>query len=117
MYYDNLPIFKSAFKLVVYIEEIIKGFDRYHKYSIGLDLREYSKEIMFLIQRANMSRNRESELIKLRDKCEEFKMLVYVAKELKAFKSFKQFEHTSKLIIPVVIQAQGWLKNTARISK
>jgi len=98
MYYDNLPIFKSALSLVVYIETIVKGFDKYHKYSIGLDLREYSKEIMFLIQRANMSRNREEELEKLRDKCEELKMLIRVAQELKAFKGLKQFEEISKPI-------------------
>jgi hypothetical protein len=38
---------------------------------------------MFMIQRANMSRNREGELEKLRDKCEELKMLIRVAQELK----------------------------------
>ena len=30
MYYDNLPIFKSALDLVVYVESIVKGFDKYH---------------------------------------------------------------------------------------
>ncbi|MDQ7085155.1 MAG: four helix bundle protein [Sulfurovum sp.] len=117
MYYDNLPIFKSALNLVVYIEKIVKGFDRYEKYSIGLDLRLYSKEIMFIIQRANMAQNRQKELEQLRDKCEELKMLIRVCQELKAFNGLKQFEQVSKLTMAVVIQAQGWLKSTARISK
>ena len=117
MYYDNLPIFKSALRLVVYIETIVKGFDRYDKYSIGLDLRNYSKEIMFIIQRANMSKNREVELSRLRDKCEELKMLIRVAQELKIFKGLKQFAEISKLTMAVVVQAQAWLNNTARISK
>ena len=117
MYYDNLPIFKSALTLVVYIETIVKGFDKYHKYTIGLDLREYSKEIMFMIQRANMSRERETKLVALRDKCEELKMLIRVAQELKAFNGVKQFAHTSKLTMEVVVQAQSWLKSSARVSK
>jgi len=117
MYYDNLPIFKSALRLVVYIETIVKGFDRYDKYNIGLDLRNYSKDIMFLIQRANMNRHREEELRRLRDKCEELKMLVRVAQELKVFKGLKQFKEISKLTMEVVLQAQAWLKNTVRISK
>jgi hypothetical protein len=117
MYYDNLPIFKSALNLVVYIETIVKGFDKYHKYTIGVDLREYSKELLFLIQRANMSRSKEEELIALRNKCEEMKMLIRIAKELEAFKGFKQFEHSSKLTMEVVTQAQGWLTKTAGVSK
>lgn len=69
MYYDNLPIFKSALDLVVYIETIVKSLERYHKYTVGEDLRNYSKELMFLIQRANMSEDRVNELINLRNKC------------------------------------------------
>ena len=65
MYYDNLPIYKSALDLVVYIETIVKGFERYHKYTIGEDLRNYSKELLFMIQRANMSNQREAELLYL----------------------------------------------------
>jgi hypothetical protein len=117
MYYDNLPIFKSALDLVVYIETIVKGFERYNKYTIGEDLRNYSKEMMFLIQRANMSEDRVIELVALRNKCEEVKMLIRVVKELKAFKSFKQFEHSSKLTINVCRQAQAWLGKSAGVSR
>ena len=88
MYYDNLPIFKSALDLVVYVESIVKGFDKYHKYTLGEDLRHHSKEVLFLIQRANMSENRSSELVILRNKCEEVKMLIYMTHELKVFSGF-----------------------------
>jgi len=65
LYYDNLPIYKSALDLVVYVETIVKGFDKCHKYTIGEDLKNYSKELLFMIQRANMSSQREAELLKL----------------------------------------------------
>ena len=40
--------------LCVYIEITVKSFDKYHKYTIGNDLRAYAKELLFLIHRANM---------------------------------------------------------------
>ena len=47
MHYDELPIFKSALDFAVYIEQVVKNFDKYHKYTIGVDLREYSKKDSF----------------------------------------------------------------------
>jgi len=117
VYYDNLPIFKSALDLVVYIETIVKGFEKYHKYTIGVDLRAHSKEMLFLINRANISQDRLPRLLELRDRCEELKMLIRVSKELQSYKSFKQFEHSSKLTVAVCKQAQSWLSAAARVAR
>jgi hypothetical protein len=117
MRYDNLPIYKKAFDLCVYIETIVKNFEKYHKYTIGTDLRNYSKELLFLIHKANISYDRKNLLELLRDKCEELKMLIMLSKELKAFKSFKQFEHSSKLTVEVCRQSQGWLNSYAGVDR
>jgi hypothetical protein len=114
MYYENLPIYKVAMELTVYIEVIVKGFEKYHKYTLGVDLRSYSKKILFLINRANLSHHRIEKLVILRDACEDLKMLIRLCKELKAFKSFKQFEHSSKLCVDVARQAQAWLNATQK---
>jgi len=116
MQYDNLPIYKATLDLCVYMETIVRGFEKYHKYTIGVDLRNLSKELLFLIHRANISHKRVHIVEKLRNRCEDLKMLVQLAKELKAFKSFKQFEHTVKLSVGVCRQAQGWLKNSAGVA-
>ena len=118
MHYENLPIFKLAMDLCVYLETIVRKFEKYHKYTIGVDLRNYSKDILFLINRANFSKeDRLQNLIKLRDKCEDLKMLIRISKELKAFNSFKQFEYSSKLTVNVCRQAQAWLRATAGVSR
>lgn len=109
MRYDNLPIYKSALDLCVYVETMVKSFDKYHKYTIGEDLRSFSKDLLFLIHRANISQNKKEFLVDLRNKCEDLKMMINLTKELKAFKSFKQFENISKLTIEVCKQSQGWL--------
>ena len=37
--YQPPPIIKAAQRLLVDIEQFVRGFDRYHKYQIGSDLR------------------------------------------------------------------------------
>ncbi|MBL0707904.1 MAG: four helix bundle protein [Sulfurimonas sp.] len=101
----------------VYIETIVKSFEKYNKYTIGGDLREYSKEILFMIHRVNMHEDKREGLVLLRDKCEETKILIQLSYELKAFKSFKQFEESSKLIVAICKQSQAWLNHYARVVK
>ena len=114
MIYDELPIFKSALDFAVYIESIVKNFDKYHKYTLGVDLRTHSKKTLFLVHRANITKEHRVKLLEeLRDSCEEMKMLLRIAKELRAFKSFHSFEHSSKLAVDICRQAQSWLASSA----
>ncbi len=105
-------------KLCIYTETIVKSFEKYHKYTIGTDLRNLTKELLFLIHRTNISKDKSKLLESLRNRCEDLKMLINLTKELKAFKSFKQFENISKIAVEVCKQSQGWLNsNSARILK
>lgn len=113
MQYDNLPIFRSCMQLVVYIETIVRRFEKYHKYTIGVDLRRRSQRMLFLIHRANTARQKETLLLRLRDGCEDMKMTIRIAKELQAFGGFKQFEESSRLCVEVCRQAQAWLNHQA----
>lgn len=111
MRYENLPIFRSSLALCAYIEIIVKGFEKYHKYTIGSELRNETRALLYLIHRANLSSdaNRAQYLIRLRDKSEDVKVVLYLAKEIRAFKAFTQFENSVKLASQVAKQAQGWL--------
>jgi hypothetical protein len=111
---EVLPIYKSALNLAVYMEQIVRGFEKYHKYTMGVDLRQKSKMLLFAINRANLSEDRVYALRKLRDICEEMKMLLQLSKELQVFQNFKQFEHSSLLAVTVCKQAQAWLNASKR---
>ena len=102
-----------------YVDTIVKNQERYYKYSIGLELREVAKEILLGVGRANRVRGekRVEKLELLVEQCEDFKTLLALAKELKALKTFKQFEYASKLAIEVYRQALAWQKSSARTSK
>ncbi len=45
MHYDKLPIFKSAMDLVVYVETIVRNFEKYHRYTMGEELRNRARAI------------------------------------------------------------------------
>jgi hypothetical protein len=107
--YTKLPIFKKAMELNVYIETIVKSFSRYHKYSIGAELREKSREVLYAIYKVFFAKNKIDAIKNLRDTNEELKIIIFLANELKVLKSFKQFEISSKLCFEIGKQSQGWL--------
>lgn len=109
--YENLRVYKKAFELVVYFENTVRGFDRYHKYTVGSELRNMSRMILMLIAKANTKRERIHCLELALERLEELKILVHVCKEIKAFRSFKSFEFVTKLIIDVSKQCEGWLRS------
>jgi hypothetical protein len=105
-----LPIYKKAFDLAVHFEKVVAGFSRYHKYTLGTELRNRSREIVLTIIRANSSRDKTTHLVKLRNNLEELLLLVRICKETKAFKSFKSFQHIAGEVTSVSRQNEGWLK-------
>ena len=91
--YEHLPIYKKAFDPAVHFEKVAAGFSRYHKYTLGTDLRNRSREIVLSIIRANSSRDKTSHLMQLRNDLEELLLLVRLCnvrkqKPLKALKHF-----------------------------
>ena len=91
--YENLPIYRKAIALLVYVEQTVRSFPRYHKYATGARLRDLCFELTSLIVKANNTfepNNRAQLLTRLRDIAEEVKICLVTAKELKAFKSYLQ---------------------------
>jgi len=65
-HYEHLPIYRKAFDLSVYLENIARNFSRYNKYTLGSDLRNLSRKIVRLIIRANSERDKIATLEKIR---------------------------------------------------
>lgn len=53
---SHLPIWKAAMGLAVHLEHAVRRFSRYHKYSLGQDLRQCARRLCRLIIRANEAR-------------------------------------------------------------
>lgn len=109
--YENLPVYKKALDLTVYIENIVRNFSRYNKYTVGTELRNLSRHILVLIAKANIKVTRKEYLIEVLEKLEEFKILIRICKEIKAFHFLNSYEVSSKLAIEIIKQCEGWLRS------
>jgi len=109
--YEHLPIYKKAFDISVYIENCVRGFSRYHKYTLGTDLRNTSREIVRLIVRANSEHDKLATLQQLRDTVEELKVTMRIGKEVKAYNNFNTFKRLIEEVLSLSRQSEGWLKS------
>jgi hypothetical protein len=55
---EHLPIYKASYDLCLYLEQVVRHFSRYHKYTIGTDLREGTLRVLKLVVRANARRDK-----------------------------------------------------------
>lgn len=79
---EHLPIYKRAYDLCLYLEQVVRSFSRYEKYALGSDLREVSR-----------------------------KVLLRLAQDAKAFAKFSSFEHAIGLAVDIARQTEGWLSS------
>ena len=108
---EHLPIYKAAYDLCLYLEQIVRNFSRYHKYSLGQDLRDGSRRTLRLIVRANARWDKAPVLLEIREEVEELKVLLRLCHDAKGFASFNSFEHAIGLVVNVAKQNEGWLKS------
>jgi hypothetical protein len=109
--YEHLPIYKSALDMTVYFEKIVARFSRYHKYTLGSELRMMAKEVVIKIIKANNAIDKKPFLADLLELLEEIKVTVHITKEVRAFHSFNSFEVCVRHLDSVTRQCSGWFKS------
>lgn len=109
--FEHLPIYKKAYDLALYFENIVRNFSRYHKYTVGTELRQLSREVLRLIRRANNSINKAPILELLRERLEDLKLAIRLCKDLKSFSNFNSYQHSINEVVNLCKQNEGWLKS------
>lgn len=109
--YEGLPIFKASTDMVSYFETIVRGFPRYHKYTIGAELRNLSYAILDLIVDANRRINRVDNLKIAIRKIQRLKSRLQVCFEIKAFRNPNSFPTAIRKAEDLAKQCGGWLGN------
>ena len=115
--YEHLPIYRAAFDLAVHVERIVRNFSRYHKYSLGTELRERSRKLLERIMEANQSRERVELLGKLRLELEQLKLLARLCHESGGFASTRAYLHVAEQVVEISRQNEGWLRQASRAGK
>jgi hypothetical protein len=108
MHYDNLNVYKTSLDISVYFEKIVFNFDKNHKYSIGLDLKNKARQISLQVIRANTSKTKLNEIEEILILIEELKFLIRLCKEIDGFKNKNSYLYSSKLLTNLENQTNVW---------
>ncbi len=63
--HEHLPIYKAALDMTVHFEKLVTGLSRYHKYTLGTELRQGSRAVLQQMLSANNAATREQQAAEL----------------------------------------------------
>jgi len=113
--YKRLPLWRDAMRLLLAVETAVRRFPRYHKYTLGSELRRQCMDVCRFVARAAQANNaqRRAALVEqLVWEVEDLKIQLQLAKEVQAFGAFSEFQRTAELAVAVGKQSGGWWKRT-----
>ena len=110
------PIYRECRRMLLETEQAVLHFSRYHKYSVGADLRKQAMNIMRRVHRACFDKARQGEHLQaLVWQVDDFKISLQLAMEVGAFATsakgqprFDAFERLARLASAVGKQCGGW---------
>jgi len=115
MYRKTSPILRDANRLLLEMEQSVRYFPRYHKYSLGSELRAQVFKINQLIARAWQYKDQSLYYLKRVIRAvDDLKIQLQLAKELKVFRNFAEFQRLAELTISLGKQSGGWYRKLSK---
>ncbi len=115
MYRKVSPILRDANQLLLETEQIVRHFPRYHKYTLGSELRTQVFKINQLLARAwQYKEQTQYYLQRVIRAIDDLKIQLQLAKELQVFRNFAEFQRLAELTISLGKQSGGWLRRLAK---
>ena len=110
--YDNLPVYKESYDLLVGLFLFTKDFNREFKYTLGESIKKETVEMITNIYRANSSfENRRERIQSARENVETIRLFLRLLKDLRQV-NLKKFVDLNEKIESVSKQLSAWQKNT-----
>ncbi|MBT4155273.1 MAG: four helix bundle protein [Candidatus Marinimicrobia bacterium] len=107
--YDELPVYKASYDLLLVIFQFTKNFNKEFKYTIGESLKKETTELITLIYRANSKKDKHDVLQEARERIEVIRLFIRLMKDLRQI-SVKRFVLVNKQVENVSKQLSGWQK-------
>ena len=98
--YDNLPVFKQAYDLLLQILRFTSSVQRDFRYTVGETLKKDVIELCLCIYRANASVEKLPQIEAARERMVSIKLMVRVLHDMKQI-STKQFALTCERMVSV----------------
>lgn len=108
------PIQLQAQQLLFEVEAAVRHFPRYHKYTLGSEMRLTALRIMQCIQRALSRKSKRRMVQRLSETIDDMKTQVLLAKQLGCYGSKHTFSRLTELVVNLGKQSGGWLKRLTK---
>ena len=109
--YNELPVYKACYDLLLEIFQFTKNFTREYKYTIGESLKKETTELLTKIFRANVRKDKVQILQEAREHIEVVRLYVRIMKDLHQI-SNKKFVNINSRIENVSKQLTGWQRKS-----
>ncbi len=107
--YNDLPVYKATYDLLLAIFRFTKEFSKEYKYTIGESIKKETIDLLTLIYRANVKRDKSEVLQEARERIEVIRLFIRLMKDMQQI-SIKQFVQINEEVENVSKQLSGWQK-------
>ena len=107
--YSELPVYKATYDLLLGIFRFTKDFGKEYKYTVVESLKKETIELLTLIYRANVKRDKQEVLQEARERIEVIRLFIRLMKDMQQI-SVQQFVQINEVVENVSKQLTGWQK-------
>ena len=108
--YDNLPVYKSSYDLLLLVFEVIKHFKKEYKYTLWDVIKKEIINMISNIYKANRKKDKTKNIVLSREKVELLRLYFRLWKDLKII-SLKKFIEINVLLESISKQLTAWEKS------
>ncbi len=107
--YDNLPVYKASYDLMLELFATVKNMEKEYKYTLGERLKNEIIDLIIGIYKANSSHEKREYLKKSREGLEVVRLLIRASYDLKQI-NLKRMVYLNEAIENISKQLAGWQK-------
>ena len=106
------PIWRLANQMLLAVELAARRFPRYHKYSLGTEMRHQALRVLQSIHRAESRRQRGRirALQTLVEAIDDLKIQIQLARQLNCYASHTEFQRLAEMAVELGRQGRGWYR-------
>ncbi len=114
--YDNLPVYKTSYDLLLQLFTLSKNMERDYRFTIGEELKKEIVQLMINIYRANCSQSKKELITNAKENIEITRLLLRILHDLKQI-GLKEFVSANEKIESISKQLNAWLNSQAKKKK
>lgn len=113
MIYDNLPVYKSTYDLLLMVFRLNRNFQRDYRYTLGENVKNELVALLVCIYQANSTVQKVPHLQKAREHVVVVKLQIRLLMDLKQI-NLKQYAAAAELIESISKQLAAWHKSSEK---